>query len=473
MPLNTEILKFLTMKKNKLNQHFISILLIVLVGAFFPTSQARAQKRILIDGVVGIVGQKSILKSEIENTLLQYKARQMALPGNDRCYIFEELLFQTLLLNQADLDSVYASDGQVESQLNRRLDYFEEQMGGRKAMEEYFGKPYKDMKEFFRETVEDQIVIQQMQSQITSDIVVSPAEVSEFYAKIPKDSLPIVQSEIQFSQIVIYPEIKAEQEEKIKEELLNIKERVENGSMEFTVAAILYSDDRAANEKNGSLGWVRRGDLVPEFSEAAFSLSKPGELSDIVQTDFGYHLIKFHERRGEQVLVSHILMKPKVKTAAKLKAKNKLDSIAKLIRTDKYTFEEAAEKFTEDDAGKRNGGTVINPYSGTSTFKSEDIDPSTNFIIRKLDIGEISEPFESTNMKGKTEMKIISVKSKTKPHVATLETDYQRISDMALEKKKQQAVDDWIKEKQKTTYIKISPEYQSCDFKYEGWLKAQ
>ncbi len=446
-------------------RHIISILLLTLL-----INSGTAQNRILIDGVVGTVGQETILKSDVENQRLQYKARQMEIPGDDKCYIFEELLFQTLLLNQAEIDSVYANETQVEAELTRRLDYFEKQMGGRKQLEEYFGKSYKDIQDFFRETVKDQQIIQSMQSNITSSVKISPAEVKAFYKHLPKDSLPIVESEFSFSQIVIYPEIKEDQIRQVKEQLKSIKKRVESGESEFSVLAILYSDDEVANEDGGSLGWVRRGDLVPEFSEVAFAMETPGEISDIVETDFGYHLIQFHERRGEQIRISHILIAPKVRASEKLKAKHKLDSIAQLIRKGEYTFEEAAEKFTQDEAGKRNGGLVINPYTGTSTFQSAHLDPATNYIIQSLKIGEISTPFETKNQKGKTEIKIISVKNKTKAHVASLETDYQRISNMALAAKREKAVDAWIREKQKTTYIQIAPEYRKCDFKYKGWL---
>ncbi len=440
--------------------------LIIFISTIYTAS---AQEKMLIDGVVGVVGNEPILKSDIENQLLQYKARKISLPGDDRCYILEELLFQTLLLNQAEIDSVYADNNQVEGELTRRMDYFEEQMGGRKKMEDYFGKPYSEIKESFRDMVKDQIVIQQMQSNITSNVKVSPAEVKAYYKHIPNDSLPIVESEIQFSQIVIYPQIFDEQIEKIKTDLREYKRSVESGK-DFSVYATLYSEDEAANEKGGSLGWVRRGDLVAEFSEAAFAMEKAGEMSDVVETEFGYHLIQFHERKGEQVRVSHILLRPKVKASEKLKAKQKLDSIAQLIRTNKYSFAEAAAKFTQDESGMRTGGIVLNPYTGTSTFESSQLDPATNFIIQKLKIGEVSAPFESQTEKGKTEVKIIVVTQKTTPHVATLETDYQKISDMALADKKERAVDEWIRDKQKTTYIQIVPEFRTCKFKYDGWL---
>ncbi len=440
----------------------------LLLGTFGTMS---AQNQTLIDGVVGVVGNEPILKSDIENQLLQYKARKISLPGDDRCYIFEELLFQTLLLNQAEVDSVYAEDSQVESELTRRLDFFEEQMGGRKKMEDYFGKPYPAIKEYFRDMVKDQIVIQQMQSNISSGLRVSPAEVKAFYKRIPKDSLPIIESEIHFSQIVIYPKIYPEQIEKIKSDLNDIKKRVENNSSSFEIMATLYSEDEVANEKGGSLGWVRRGDLVPEFAEVAFGMETPGQLSEVIETEFGFHLIKFQERRGEQILVSHILMRPKVRSSEKLRAKQTLDSIAQLIRTDKITFTDAAAKYTQDEAGMRNGGIVLNPYSGTSTFESSHLDAATNFIIQKLKIGEVSSPFESQTQKGKTEIKIIVVTQKTQPHVASLETDYQKISDMTLAEKKEKTMDEWIREKQKTTYIKLSPEFRTCKFKYEGWLE--
>lgn len=441
----------------------------ILILFFITLGNINAQNN-PIDGVIAVVGQKIILRSDLETQLLHMKAQGTKINDDTRCQVFEEILYQTLLLNQSELDSIEVPEMQVESELNRRISLFEDQMGGRTQLEDYYGKSFAEIKEYFREMVRDQMKTQRMQANITENVKVSPQQVKEFYKKMPKDSLPLVESELEISQIVIYPEIKDTQIKKIKEELKEYKQRVENGE-DFTVLASLYSDDLGSAEDGGELGWVRRGDLVPEFSEAAFALQNEGEMSEIIKTDFGYHLIQFIERKGTKIRVRHILRIPKPLASENMKAKNKLDSIAVLIRKGYYTFESAAEKFSQDDNTKQNGGILINQYTGMTKFKSGEIDPSTNYILKQLKIGEISDPFENRSTRGKNEIKIIRIKSRTEAHIADFKTDYQKISDLALEAKKKLVVDDWIREKQKTTFINIEPEFRKCKFTYSGWLK--
>lgn len=423
-----------------------------------------------IDGIVAIVGQKTILKSEVETQILQYKSRGETHGGNLRCFVFEELLYQALLVNQSFVDSLEVSDNQVNGELDRRMAMFEEQMGGRDAMEKYFNKPYSKIRNNFKAVIKDQLLSQQMESQVTSDIKVSPKEVKAFFSRMPKDSLPLVESEIEIAQIVIHPKIKEKQIEKIKKTLEEFMDRVNKGE-DFAFLASLYSDDVASAEKDGDLGWVKRGDLVPEFAEAAFELTEKGQMSDVVKTEFGYHIIQFLERKGEKIHIRHILKIPKPLSSEKSKAKTSLDSIASIIRNSKMTFEEAALRYSTDEDSKKSGGIVINPYTGTSGFQSSQLDPATNYVLKQMKIGEVSEPFESRSMKGKPEIKIIKLLGKTEPHVANIDTDYQLISDMAKEKKKKEVVSNWIKKVQKTTYLKIDKDYQNCDFKYKGWIE--
>lgn len=423
-----------------------------------------------IDGIVAIVGQKTILKSDVENQILQYKSRGETHNGNLRCFVFEELLYQALLVNQSFVDSIEVSDNQVNGELDRRMSMFEEQMGGRDAMEKYFNKPYSKIRDNFKTVIKDQLLAQQMESQVTSDIKVTPREVKAFFNNMHKDSLPLVESEIEIAQVVIHPKIKEKQIEKIKKTLQEFIDRVNKGE-DFAFLASLYSDDAASAENDGDLGWVKRGDLVPEFAEAAFELTEKGQISDIVKTEFGYHIIQFLERKGEKIHIRHILKIPKPLSTEKRKAKTSLDSIAKIIRNGKMSFSEAALRYSTDEESNKSGGIVINPYTGTSGFKSSQLDPATNYVLKQMKIGEISEPFESRSMKGKPEIKIIKLLSKTKPHVADIKTDYQLISDMAKEKKKKEVISNWIKKVQKTTYIKIDKDYKKCNFKYKGWLE--
>ncbi len=442
----------------------ISILILLSFMAAITSAQKNS-----IDEIVAIVGQKVILKSDVESGILQYKSRGETHGDNLRCYVFEELLYQAMLVNQAKIDSIEVTDTQVESELVRRLSMFEEQMGGREEMETYFNKSYSEIKSGFKEIVQDQLLAQQMESHISENINVTPEDVREFYKNLPKDSLPLVESEIEIAQIVIYPIIKEMQIEKIKESLLEYKKRVENGE-DFAFLASLYSDDVASAENDGDLAWVRRGDLVPEFASAAFDLTTEGQISDIIETEYGYHLIQFLERKGERIHIRHILKIPKPLSSEKQKAKTKLDSISNLIRNSSITFENAALLYSTDEDTKRNNGILINPYTGTSGFKSSQLDPATNYILNQMKPGEFSDPFESQSMKGKPEIKIIKLINKSVPHVADFETDYQLISNMAKEKKKEEIISDWIIKTQKTTYFKIDEEFRDCNFKYSGWF---
>ena len=442
----------------------VLVVLLINVSAF---SQNKS-----IDEIVAIVGHKIILKSDVESQMLQYKSRGETFSGNLRCYVFEELLYQALLVNQAKVDSIETSEIQIESELGRRMMIFEEQMGGRAEMEEYFNKPYSEIKNYFKDIIEDQLIAQEMESNITQGISISPEEVKKFFKGIPKDSLPLVESEIDIAQVVIHPVIKDKQIEKLKKSLQEYIDRVNKGE-DFSFLASLYSDDVASAENDGDLGWVRRGDLVSEFAEAAFELEEEGEISDIIKTEFGYHIIQFIERKGERINIKHILKIPKPLTSEKIKAKSKLDSIGDIIRNGKINFEDAALRYSTDEESNKSGGIVINPYTGTSSFESSQLDPATNYILKQMKTGEVSDPFESFSMKGKPEIKIIKLVNKTEPHIASIETDYQLISDMAKEKKKEELISKWIQKSQKTTYFMIDDEYHDCSFKYKGWLSVQ
>jgi peptidyl-prolyl cis-trans isomerase SurA len=243
-----------------------------------------------------------------------------------------------------------------------------------------------------------------------------------------------------------------------------------NKGEDFGFLAGLYSDDQASAENDGDLGWVRRGDMVAEFSAAAFEMETPGDISDIVETDFGYHIIQFLERKGERIHIRHILKIPKPLSSEKYKAKSTLDSIAEIIRSGKMSFDEAALKYSTDEESNKSGGTVVNPYTGTSGFTSSQLDPATNYILKQMKIGEISEPYESRSMKGKPEMKIVKLSDKTIPHIADIDTDYQLLSDMTKNKKKDEIISRQINKIQKTTYFKIDEEYRNCNYKYKAWF---
>ena len=430
------------------------------------TATTYAQDTIVIDKVVAIVGNKIILQSEVESQYMQAQARNQK---TDRCVIFEDLLYQKLLITQAEIDSLEVSDKEVDAELSNRLSGFIDQLGGVEKVEEYFDKPLAEIKENLRDVTKDQLLAQRMRSEITKDIKVTPSEVNNYYKKLPKDSLPLIDMQLEMNQIVFYPQISKSDKETVKKRLLDIKNDVLSGNKKFETMAILYSEDPGSATKGGELGMMSRGELVPEFSTAAFSL-KPDSISDVIESEFGYHIIQMIERKGERINVRHILMKPKFNVEAKQKAKQQADSVYKALEDKKLSFSDAAKIFSQDDKTNKNGGLVVNPYTGTSKFSVDQVYPANYYYIKNLEEGQYTRPFETYDDKGNTVFKIIQLKSRVQPHEATIETDYQTIQDMALNEKYKKAYDKWISEKQVETYIKIGSNYKDCNFNYKGWL---
>lgn len=445
------------------------IFITVLLFFSLVSVNIKAQNDSIIDNIIAVVGNQIILKSEVEEQLLQMQARGIYGEGNQKCQIFEQLLFQKLLVVQAQIDSIEVTSKQVDAEIEGRLETFIRQIGGKKQLEDYFGKSILEIKEDFKSIVREQLLAQKMQNEITSDIKITPSEVKNFYKSIPKDSLPIINANYEIAQIVVQPKINDEQKETVKRKLDGLRERILKGE-NFSTLAVLYSDDKSSAKNGGELGFVNKSDLVKEFSSVAFNLEKD-EISEIVETEFGYHVIQMIEKRGNQINARHILLIPKIASNAKYKARQKLDSITKLIRLDTITFGLAALKFSDDEDTRKNEGLMINPYTGTSKFEIKQIDPATNYALKKLDIGQISEPFEAQNEKGKTVFKIIYKKSETKPHTINLKEDYQQVQNMAFANKKDLEVKAWVAKKQKETYVKIPGSLNKCPFDFPGWIK--
>lgn len=449
---------------------FITTTAIVLlsVGAHAQQTSTSADT-IVVDRVVGVVGNKPILESGVEAQYLQARARNVS---TTKCKIYEDMLYQKLLVTQAEVDSLTVSEKEVDAEIQSRLQGFIDQLGGLEKVEEYFNKPLGEIKEDLRDITEDQLLAQREKGEITKDIKVSPSEVNNYYRNLSKDSLPLIDLQIEMNQIVIYPEISQKDIEEVKKRLLDIKNDVVNNGALFETKAILYSEDPGSSTSGGELGMMSRGDLVPEFSAAAFQLKKDS-ISDIVKSEYGYHLIQMIDRKGERINVRHILMKPKFTPEARTKAKNFADSIYNIIKEGKISFEDAAKIYSQDEKTCKNGGLVMNPYTGSTKFSVEQIYPTNYYNIKNLNDGEFSRPFETFDDKGATVYKIILVKSKTAPHVASIETDYQTIQDMALDSKYHDAYEKWISEKSKSTYIKITGDYGKCPFEYDGWLHSE
>lgn len=446
-------------------QNKIYIIILQIVALFLVNNTALAQQSgKVIDQVIAVVGSNIILESEVEAQYMQYKMEYgnvSSQSGEIKCSLFETMLYQKLLLNQAELDSVEVSDAQVEQEMDRRLRHYISMIGSPEKFEEYYQKSIIEFKEELREQVRELIRVENVQQTITANVTITPSEVRSFFRKIPSDSLPFINSEVEMSQVVKLPPINYDETEKVKNKLREFRLRVINGES-FATLAILYSEDPGSAKNGGELGLFGRGEMFPAFEASAFTL-KSGEVSDIVETEAGYHILQLIERRGEYVNVRHILIRPKVSPLDLAKAKIELDSIAKLIERDEYTFEEAVQEFS-DDPSKNNGGLLINPMTGTSLFDSDQMDPKVFFVVDKLEVGDISSPVQFQTQDGKDAYRILFLKSRTDPHKANLKQDWDKIHDWALEEKKQETIGEWIAEKSENTYVKINNNFKDCVF---------
>ena len=414
-----------------------------------------------IDNIAAVVGSNIILQSDIEIQYLQYVSQSNVANESIKCDILDQLLLHKLMINQAQLDSVQVTENQVESELDRRIRYFVTQIGSEQKLEEYYKKSILEIKAEFKQAIREQLLAQTVQSKITKDINASPSDVRAYYETIPKDSLPYINAEVEIAQIVRNAPVSDEEKKSVKEEMEKIRKKITDGA-DFAAIAALYSQDPGSAKKGGELGFVGRGELVPEFESTAFNL-KGSEVSSIIETKYGFHIIQLIERRGEMINVRHILLKPKINPSDLENAKIFLDSVANLIQKKTITFLEAAQKFSDDADTKNNGGLMINPQTGITKFETDQVDPALFFQIDKLKIGEVSSPMLMQAADGKDAYRLLFVRSKTEPHRANLKEDYQKIQTAALNEKQNKAILDWVKKKKSSTYIKVDKAYQNCE----------
>ena len=420
-----------------------------------------------IDKIEAVIGDEIILTSEIESQYLQFLSQGNTSSNNIRCQIVEDLLFQKLLVNQAKFDSLVVSNDEVEDEVSKRLTYFENQLGSLKKVEVYFGKSKAKIKIELSKVIKDQFMAQKMQTKLTSSIKVTPSEVKESYELLSDTDIPIMPTQVEVAQIVIKPEITDNQKDNIRKKLNSFRDRVYKGE-DFKMLATLYSDDPGSATKGGELGFVNRGDLVPEFERAAFRL-KEGEISEIVESKFGYHIVQLIARRGEQINVRHILIKAKVTATALYAAKTKMDSISKEINDEKITFDNAVIKYS-DDENKSNGGLLLNPNTMSTSHTLEDMAPGLRLVVNKLIENQVSSPTVIQMEDENKAYRILRLNSRTEEHKANLVDDFAKIKEYSINTKKQLILDNWKNKTIAKTYIKLSKEINICDLA-EKWSK--
>ena len=418
-----------------------------------------------IDRVIAVVGGSITLQSELETQYLQMLSSGYEPNDDSRCILYEELLYGNLLLHRSKVDSLNVSDGEVEDELERRLAYFISQLGSEQKLEEYYEKSILEIKDEFRELIKEQLLTQRMQTQITGDIKVTPAETRAYFNKIPKDSLPFINSELEIGRIMRRPEVTKAQKASARGKAEELRQRVKDGES-FRALAILYSEDPGSSKAGGDLGFFKRGMMVPEFDAIAFRL-KEDSVSEVFETSFGFHFMEMLERRGEQINVRHILVRAKTSLEDLERARLFLDSIHGLILDKKITFAEAAEKFSDDEESNSNGGMMFNPMTGAPVFDAEElgsIDQRLFLTVENMKPGDISKAVKTQSPDGKEAYNLFFLKSQSEPHVANMKDDYQRIQQAALAEKKNKAIEIWINDKASKTYVRIDEAYMDCPF---------
>lgn len=453
-------------------QNVVKVFLSMLLCAFGLCAGAQDN---VIDEVVWVVGDEAILKSDVENERLNAQYENRRFSGDPYCVIPEELAVQKLFLHQAELDSVIVGDQEVLQQVETRLSWLQDQIGSREKMEEYYNMTYTQIREMVRDNVRDGETVRSMQRKIIGDIKLTPAEVRNYFSRLPQDSIPFVPTQVEVQIITQEPKISDEEIERVKKQLREFTDRINKGETSFSTLARFYSEDPGSARKGGEYGFTGRGQLTPEFANVVFNLTDPKKISKVFETEYGYHIAQLIERRGDRVSYRHILIKPKVDEKDIEVSLNRLDSIANDIRKGKFSFDDGATWISQDKDTRNNHGLLANPENSTSRFEMDAlaglVSQELAKVVADMEIGEVSKPFTMINSKGKEVCAIVKLKNRIDGHKATITEDYQRLKSIVTEKRGEEKLQKWILEKQKSIYVRISPNWRQCEFKYPGWIK--
>lgn len=428
-------------------------------------------KRNVIDEVAWIVGDEPIFRSEIEDQYAQMRSEGTSIAGDPYCVIPERIAVEKLYLHQAKIDTVEAPEGQVQSSVDKRLAYFVDNLGSREKVEEYFRKPYAQLREQLLEVMRNNYIVEQVQSNLTKDVKATPNDVRKYFSALPEDSIPYVPMQVETQIITINPIIPAQEIEDVKARLRDYADRVNRGESKFSTLAIAYSED-GSSMQGGELGYNPRSAWVPEFANVAFNLNDPKKVSRIVETEYGYHIIQLIDKKGDMVNVRHILLTPKVSDKDLRDATVRLDSLRKEIVADKFPFEEAAKYVSQDKDTKNNKGIMVNSLTGSTRFEMQDLPPEIAKRVELMQPGDVSEAFVMKDQKrNKDIVAIVKLTQRVQGHKANLSDDYNMIKEMYERMRKNEILKEWVEQKIKDTYVKIADGWNNCEFEYDGWIK--
>lgn len=427
----------------------------------------------IVDEIIWVVGNEPILLSDVEETRISSEAYGQPV-DNPYCTIPEQIAVNKLFVHQAELDSVTVSESDVIRAVDNRINESIQAFGSREALEQMYGRSVSQMRENLKKQYREQMMADEVRQKLTTDVKATPAEVREYFKNVPNDSLPFIPTQVEVQIITSAPEVPRAEVERIENKLREYARRVNSGEADFSTLAKFYSEDGSARN-GGELGYMGRNQLVPEFANVAFTLNDPKKVSKIVRSEYGYHIIQLIDKKGDKINVRHILLKPHIDDSEIEKGIARLDSIANDIRANKFTFDAAALALSDDKDTRNNHGLMANvdQQNGTvsSRFEMQDLPADVAKVVDTLSVGQISRAFRMTNDKGQEVCAVVMLKNRIEGHPANMTEDFQTLRDVVVNKRKEEKIEQWIKDKIKTTYVRISPDWRNCKFHYEGWVK--
>lgn len=430
----------------------------------------------VIDEIIWVVGDDAVLRSDVEAQRLDMQVSGQRINGDPYCMIPEQMAIQKLFLNQAKIDSIDVSENQVIQEADRWVNYVINQLGSKEKTEEYFNKKLSQLKDERKDLIREQQIVEQMKRHLIGDIKLTPADVRKYYNQLSQDSLPMIPTTVEVQIITVEPKVSFEEIDAIKARLRDFTEQVTKGEKEFSTLALLYSEDPESAKRGGELGFLGKTYLLPEFANVAFNLTDPKRVSNIVETEYGFHIIQLIEKRGDRINCRHILLRPEVSESEMNEAIVKMDSLYTDLSSAKFTFEEAATFVSYDKDTRNNKGLMVNSSyesdnHNTPRFEMQELPQEIGKVVFDMQVGDISKPFKMITNKQKEVVAIVKLRARTESHKANLADDYQALKTIVEAKKREELLNEWIAKKQKTTYVRISEGWRNCDFEFPGWVK--
>lgn len=446
---------------------------ITMLTGLFAALGAGAQNNIA-EEVAWVIGDEPIYKSEIERAYQEMQQDRVPINGDPYCVIPEQLAIERLFLNQADIDTVEVQEAMIQQQTDAQMNFLITNLGSREKVEQYFRKPFPEIRDYYATNMRNRYRISQVRNNLTKNLKVTPSDVRRYFDRLPADSIPSVPLQVEVQIITLNPVIPREEIDNVKARLRDYADRVNRGESEFSTLAILYSE-APEGVRGGEIGFMGRGQLVPEYAAVAFNLNDTKKVSKIVETEYGFHIIQLIEKRGDRINTRHILLRPKVAEKDLITAIERLDSVrADIVNEKRFTFEEAARYISQDKDTRYSNGTMVNAETGTTRFEMSQLPQEVAKAVASLEPGQISEPFIMKDPKRDRDIvAMVKLTARIDAHTANLADDYQQIKNMYEESARQKIVDDWLEKKITETYVRIEDGWRGCEFEHKGWIKTR